>query len=318
MKIFKPTSIIFLIVSAVLVVSGVIMCFVGYGIAKDRDISAFSGYVDDEGNSLNSIDFSGKTIKNISLEFEDCDVYIIGNYSKSGAETVNFAASEYEYSLTNNEFSVNDANIFSIFHITESGSNFSGIRHYFISPFLLNDSKAIRIFLSDDQKSISKFNIRVKNGNVNFENISLNSNYFLNVENGNISLSHIKTSGTCDIQVKNGNIILKSNDITGTKAYITENGNINCDVNTQYSFSCKCEKGIVSLDSQNIGAEYQGVYPAKMNSDTEQNDNNKDKNGSDNKEDSDTKDNLSNTVKLPCAFFAKVKKGNIEIRYTSS
>ena len=73
----KPRSIIFLIVAAVLIVAGIIVCAVGSAGAKSDGIDIYSYSYDENDRTVTEVDISNEAIGKISLELGSCSVRMI-------------------------------------------------------------------------------------------------------------------------------------------------------------------------------------------------------------------------------------------------
>ena len=70
----KPTSVIFLIFSIILIASGVGVLFLAQSMADNENIALFSQSVDDDDNLIDTYDYTDDSIGHITLNLRDADI----------------------------------------------------------------------------------------------------------------------------------------------------------------------------------------------------------------------------------------------------
>ena len=325
----KPTSVIFLILAAILIVSGVIVCFIANGIAKNDGVELFCDYVDGTGNAVTEYDISGKKITRINIDLKDVDVNVVGNSAKTFIKVENYPNKAYEYWVTDGTINFKPAGILSIFtsfRINESGFGFNGLRHYLGLGKYKDMQKTITIYLSPDDQMTS-IDVNVRSGNVKISDLSVFSSCKVNVTSGKITLDRVGGNAEAEITCASGGLVFEGCTLKNTVANVTESGTIDCLLSIQHSFTLKCDTGNVYLDSSKCGTEYYGVYPSSeivINKPSEGGEDKepdeKPQEGSDDKKDDAGKENEGKedekTVsgdKLPVEFRGNVKIGDIRV-----
>lgn len=196
----KPSSIVSIIVAAVIIVIGIVTCAIANGMAEKSGNLLFARSRGDD--YINTVDLNEKEIIRISLDLTDADVNIYGSSTTSYIEFVNFR--ETLYSLTASSTSVQfseSPDFSSMLKFWEGGFSFKGMRYIF-SPRTYDDSrmKAVNIYLSSDCE-IKQFNITANRASVTLENLSCDADYIFNVNEIDLFASSVKTNSTLRINM---------------------------------------------------------------------------------------------------------------------
>lgn len=262
----KPTSVIFLILAAILVIAGLVLCLVSGAMASGADIELFCDYVDENGNAVTEHDISGKSVSAIKIDLDSAIINIHGGSEKSYVKVENFPDKAYEFWLTAGELNFKDTHalsIFSSFRINESGFGFDGLRHYLALNKYEDKDNVIDIYLSA-KDNITTLDIDVDEGEVNVYDLSVLTEINLNVNDGKINLVSVNSAGKANVTGNNATLSFDGCNIADTVANVKENGTINCNVILQHVFTLDCvSSGNVYLDSVKANAQYSGVYPAE-------------------------------------------------------
>ncbi len=260
----KPTSVIFLILAAVLIVGGVVLCFVAGGLAAGSDVELFCDYVDENGNAVTEHDIAGKSVSSINIDLDSAVVNVIGGAEKSYIKVENFPDKAYEFWLTAGEINFRDTDalsIFSSFRINESGFGFDGLRHYLALNKYKDKDSVINIYLAAAE-TITDINISVVNGEVNLSSLDVLSAIDIKVGDGKVALNNVKSDGKANVVGENATLSFDSCNIADTIADVNQSGTINCTLAIQHIFTLNCaSSGNVYLDSVKANAQYTGVYP---------------------------------------------------------
>ena len=261
----KPTSVIFLILAAVLIVGGIVLCLVSGALASGADIELFCDYVDEAGNAVTEHDIEGKKITSLNIDLDSAVINVIGGAEKSYIKVENFPDKAYEFWLTAGELNFKDTHalsIFSSFRINESGFGFDGLRHYLAVNKYEDKANVINIYLARTE-NINTLNISVDEGEINISNLNVGTDINLEIEDGKITLDSVESTGKANIVGENATFNFNSCNIADTIADIKETGTINCELIIQHVFTLNCaSSGNVYLDSVKANAEYSGVYPS--------------------------------------------------------
>lgn len=321
-KLFKPTSIVFMIIAGVLIISGVVLCIVGGSMAKKQNVELFAENRDEAGNAVSCRSLGGGTVKSLSIDLDGGKIKLIGGAKKNEVRLINYAENSFDYSVTGNEMVLKEAGIFTAFNfISEAGGNFNGLRHYLVMNRFKDEDKVVEVYISDTMTSLAKVDIKLEKGDVSVEGFNIDCSCNISVGEGNVIVKETESKGKYDIEIANGDIIYENAMVSETEADVTENGNISCVIDTQYSFTLETKIGMIFLEGENIGKSYGGVYPAKpikkeeitKKEDTEEKDTEKDTEKQDT-ENGDPETEKEPKNKLPMIFFGKTVGGDITVK----
>ncbi len=248
----KPTSIISIIVALVLIVAGLITCFVAQNIASSNGEFIFSETRGDD--YINTLEI-GENISKIELILEDAEINISGGSDRSYIEFVNFSENYYSLTVSNTILSFDEIpDIMSMLKFWENGFSFKGMR-YILGINSNRDSnakKSVNIYISDEQQ-LKIFDIQSDSCTLNIKNIIGDSDYKLTTNEATVNISTVKTGGTFSINhgtkatpatsvklninyavIKNLNISTKKLEtdidlfkLSGDSDIVCENGSIN-------------------------------------------------------------------------------------------
>jgi len=210
----KPTSIIFLILSIILIATGVGLCFVAENMSSEQNIELYSQTVDENNNNIERYDLTNTDLSRISLTLSKANVTIINNSEETYVELVNFSKNTYEFLLNLTNVSLDDTiNIMSLLNFAEGGFKFEGLR-YFLTPDMYKDKpKEVNIYIND-QNSLKVIDIDIGEGDLYIENVLGRIDYTLNVDKGNVDLIKSRSSSLFSLKVGKGNVKLFETIIT--------------------------------------------------------------------------------------------------------
>jgi len=256
----KPTSIIFLILSIILIAAGIVTCYAANKIAKQNDIDLFYSASDSENNIIDTHDFSQSEINKITLNLEKTDVYIYGNASESKIILYNFNQNSLTYAQINKIISVDDSgSVLSLFKVTDNGVSFNGLRNLIFSSEseVKDKEKKIEIYISESE-SIKVFDFKINSGNLVIKDINESADYTLAVSSGNINLHNIVTESKMRIELGKGDIMLKDVDFADANIVLTE-GTLSQNIkdNGKLAFDYTVENGTISVNNISKDQSYQ-------------------------------------------------------------
>lgn len=144
----KPTSIIFLIVSVLLIVGGIITCAVA------KDIAVTDGYAlfnDTEGGgSYVRHDFKASSVTKIELTVTDAEINIYGGAEASYIEFFNFRDGLYTLAATGNSITLDEVpNLKSLLSF-QGGFSFSGMRYFLRLGNTETGPKRVNVYIGAD------------------------------------------------------------------------------------------------------------------------------------------------------------------------
>ncbi len=222
----KPTSVIFLILSLVLIAAGTLTCILSGNLAEKRGEAIFAGEYDGAGNLIETYDFTGESLRKITLNLRECEVTIQGGSDRSYVEFVNFPRDGYAFSTVDSQLTFSDGiGLKSLYR--NAGGNFEiyGLR-YFLRTDLFGDNgkpKALHFYLAEGTQ-ISQFSITASSGSVRAKNIAGVADYAVRLDCGDVSLTDIEGTGVTQITIGKGNFFLRTADPEGSYKITIEEG----------------------------------------------------------------------------------------------
>jgi len=203
----KPRSIISLIVSAVLILCGIITCVVASSIAEGDGVMLFPE-ADKNGDLVYKMELKGTT--KISVNAAGADVSVVGGAEKSVIEVVNFNANYYKLSQSNGALSfVEVDDFFSMFKFWDNGFSFKGMRYLLRFGDDTNGPEKIIIRLADGD-DIKSVNITSDSGDISVEDCSFNSDYTIRANSGKVDISDIESSHSFNISGKDTDLSIEN------------------------------------------------------------------------------------------------------------
>lgn len=276
----KPTSIIFLILAAVLIIAGAVTCSVAQSSAKKENISIFCYDYNENGEPIEKIDLTTENINKITVSLSDCDVEIIAGAEKSELELVNFEKYKYSLSTSDSELELTDSiGIKSVIRFNSGSFSFEGLRYIFPfggkgKPKIPESAQRKAIIRLADTTVVKSASVEVENGDVSAEGLALKADFKVDVGNGNIRVSSDSSAVSYKLIVKNGNIDISDPAFSGVAVMRTEKGDIFLSVNkeTECEYKLEAPLGSVSYYGTSSGHAYTTgtTYDAKItaNADT--------------------------------------------------
>lgn len=198
----KMSSWIFLVISGLLIISGIFLC--NYARDKAPSDAAIDGYTTSEdGQSFAELDYSEQRISNITLDLSDCNVEVRGGADEAKVELIGFKPNSYIGNVTNKTIKVsNQISIMDYFSLDGSGVSFAGVWRTLLS--LTGDQEetepTVIVYVPEDQ-AIKQYNLTFTNCNVSVVNISGKSEINLDATSSTVGLNKISASLldlTCD------------------------------------------------------------------------------------------------------------------------
>lgn len=194
----KPGSIIGIILSAFLILAGIITCSVGVVMSKSEDRALFTQKTKD-GTYYNAS--VPDTTAKIQLSVRDAEITVRGGAEKSQIEFINFNPNFYSVSSTPSVTSFEEIpDLRSAVKIWENGVVFKGLRYALdIRNFEYGQlDKSIIVSLSDDS-ALKIVDVTAENGKIKVEDLSFSGDILLKTEIGNIDISGVSTDSTISI-----------------------------------------------------------------------------------------------------------------------
>jgi hypothetical protein len=258
----KPTSIIFLILSIILIATGVGLCFVAENMSSEQNIQLYSESIDENDNNVERYDLTNADLSRISLKLSKVNVNIINNADESYIELVNFSKNTYEFVLNLKTVSIDDTiNIMSLLNFAESGFKFEGLR-YFLTPDMYKDKpKEVNIYIND-LNSLKVIDIDIDEGNLIIKDVVSRIDYTLNVNKGNVDLIKSRSSSVFSLKVGEGDVKLVETIITKCDIDI-EKGDLNMYISnyTLQSYNLTAALGNITYGIESKGGTFLQELP---------------------------------------------------------
>ncbi len=208
----KPISIVFLIISVILIIIGLLTCSFAKINAQAQGIQLYD-VKDDKGEIQNTFDFSNENVGKIEINVADADVKIVCGADSNKMVINNFSSTGYVCQVENKALVMETGfNVLSLTDLAQGEIRFKGFRYY-VNDFFTGTTlapKSVTVYVSDtfDIKVIS---VSTTNGDVVVEGADYDADILLSVENGNVLFKDIKTNSSVKGTVKgSGNITLEN------------------------------------------------------------------------------------------------------------
>lgn len=212
---------ILLLLGAIIMAAGFIVCIAGAVVANVNGDSLFAGEM--EGGKGYTYTFDGESITKIDIEATDVTVNIIGASAESKIELINFNENMYAFNCEKRYITFKESpDIKSMLNFFENGVTFKGMR-YILRLGANDGDKIINIYLTDAD-TVNNFAISIGKGKISVSDIKTDSGYKFTVEDGTVSLSNVSTSSDISVSAANSNDLdlifnnVKANDLAVTAA----------------------------------------------------------------------------------------------------
>ncbi len=252
----KKTSIVFLVISVLLIITGFVIRNKGSKLAEEKNIDLFRQELTENGDFVETIEFSVENTNKINVNLKDTEINVIGNAEKNYIELFNFNTLEYSAYLNNRSFNIENDLLSSISGRAESGNiSFNGVRD-FVRFDKHNKDKKINIYLAENS-NVKIFDITIEKGNISFSQMSQICDYTVKLNDGDVSITNTPIVSLADLNIKKGNVKLDNSYLANAKIKI-ENGNIDFSTpsNYIYDYEIESETGEININ----GEVHKGVF----------------------------------------------------------
>lgn len=268
----KPTSIIFLIVSLVVVLLGFATVGVANGLAASQDVELGMPAAED-GNYYAEPEYDAGTVGKISISLGEATVNVIGGSEKSYIELINFTEGMYASSSSNRVFTLSDSTELASFSsLISIVSNFKGLRT-FVDYFEMRDlERTVNVYLCDDYP-VNAIDISLEKGTVNIKNNRTLTDYYVDIESGEFNMVDVGTTSVAKVEVELGNVRLDDCDIeqmsvtvkTGNVQATAQVNRFNVNIESgDFDYSCyssmdatnvklAASAGVITVDGNAVG-----------------------------------------------------------------
>ena len=252
----KPTSIISLIVAVLLVIVGLVTCFIAQNMAQSNGEQLFADHVD--GNISISEEIDLDNLERISVVFSSGKVNVYGNCDTPGAdhysevskiELINFKENYYTLTRSSNLLSFDETgDIRSMLKFWENGFSFKGMR------YILN-MEQIRELIDQYRKDRTKDEDREKQINIYLTKEAVEKA----TENGEESLGlkqiqiTARGAGGCEVRIDNMRINTDYNIIAENVSLNVSQTRTDSFINIKADGDAASKKADVKMENSVIG-----------------------------------------------------------------
>ena len=259
----KLSSVIFLIVSAVIIIAGISCTVIADNIAKDDGIKIYNVIKDDSGDYVCEYVFENFLPEKISLSAEKLTVNVYGNSDENKIVYKNFPKGTFTLSYSNRVFELKTNEEFLDYVNPESViKNFKGIRDYLTFPFCLNKEKTVDVYLNS-ASALRFLEINAEELMSDISDISTQTEYSIYCSDGNVNFKNVNSNNKVKIDIKNGNFTAKDSKLFESIINI-ESGNVdmsNCELISS-DITVSSDSGTININ----GEKYTNLYSASKDS----------------------------------------------------
>ena len=256
----KPVSIIFLIVSIILVIAGLLTCSFAMLQANRQGVDLYDTKIVN-GQSEAQYDYSEDSVNKIQIEVGDCDVHIVCGAEENKVVMNNFSSAGYICEVTNGALIVEDTvNIFNITDIIENGKiRFKGFRYYLRDRKITAGSKSLTVYISD-KFDIKIIDVKVSKGDVDVIGYTNNTDYKIDITTGKFTAENIVTDSKVGVQIGKGSVNLQH--VSAKNLEITVNEGSIMAVVAANEITAEAKHGSVRIESEADLSKYNFVLKA--------------------------------------------------------
>ncbi len=257
----KPTSLIFLALSLILLFCGFMTCHIAEGMAKNQGVKLYDQEINDEGDYVYTYKISNDSVAKLNVNFSDVNINIYGTDSQSYVELKNFDVNSYKTTVSGESVTIESDFGFlsSLLNISGSGLEFKGLRHFLIDKPDPEKVKTVNIYLSNNSE-LKSLTVNSLNGNVYCKNAKAPIDYFINASNSNVFFDKVETSTVAVFNISNGNASITTSKIASLSVTI-DAGNLELVSNGAYSsvatsYNLSVNEGVIKYNEDNIGTKH--------------------------------------------------------------
>lgn len=280
----KPASIIVLIIAALLVICGVILCLVGNSAAKKEGMDLFPQIKD--GMPYIKQEFSADKTSKIELSVSNATINITGGEITSYVEFINYNPNLYDLDVSSQTISFNEAeNLKSLFNIWENGFGFKGYRNLLnLRTMNTSGEKTINIHLGDSSL-LSSLSVKGKNVVISINNAQIKKEIKINADEAIVTADNFTAGsgiylyspvfngrfdsvacGLLKVDSDSAKFVSTSSDIRQTD-FSTDSGSVdieNASRSGEADFDITTRSGTINVDGEIIeGYSYSVISKAE-------------------------------------------------------
>lgn len=286
----KPTSIVSLVVAVLLIIVGLVTCFIAQNMAQANGEFLFSEERNDD--IVQTVDLTDSEISKIELIIDNAKINIIGRSEKSYIEFVNFRENYYALSVTNRVLSFDEIpDVTSMLKFWENGFSFKGMRYIlnFNNQPEEDKPKAINIYL-ETGRDIKIFDITADYCTLSIQNVTTPTDYNIAAKEAVITTNTLQTTSSFNInsgeddqpankvtlnmevaRITNLNIQTKDLQMSAKYFRCNGNGNIVCDTGSidiatirsvsEMNMNLVSESGGIWIEDEQQLSPYKNIGP---------------------------------------------------------
>ncbi len=251
----KPTSIIYLVLSLILIATGYVSMEMAQTLAQTEGTSLFSDVTDEDGNRISTVYFNSAEYDKIEVNISNATVYLcVGDEEKVVFK--NYTEGSYTGMESGVAYVISD-NMSAIDMITSGNFNlsFKGLRHYWHDRDILSREKEVYVYTTSNT-DLNSIDLRLLEGTINISDYKASFDVMGYVEKGEINLTGSQansfnfTGESCILNAQTSSAPRFHTDITGGKITMQS-----CEIAALTQLNIK-ETGEVSVELSGAGAEY--------------------------------------------------------------
>lgn len=242
----KPVSVIFLIVSAIMIIVGLLLCSFAMVRANNQDIDLYDMKIED-GQSKAEYDFSEDVFNRIQISAGKCDVTVVCGADENKVVIRNFSSAGYICEVENRTLVIEDTvNILDFTDLAQGNFRFKGFRYYLRDRKITNPEKSVTVYITD-KFDIKALDITVETGNVKLTGYENGTDYNVNITTGDLYAEKINTDSTVKVKIGKGAVKLK--EVTSNIINVeSDEGSVYAAVSGR-EITLLAKKGNITLES---------------------------------------------------------------------
>lgn len=251
----KPTSIIYLILSIILIATGYVSMEMAGTLAESEGVSLYSDVTDEDGNRVSTMYYNSAEYDRVEINLSDATVYLcVGDEEKVVFK--NYTEGSYTGMESGVSYIISDS-MSAIDMITTGNFNltFSGLRHYWHDRDILSRPKEVYVYTTENTQ-LNSIDIKIAQGKLTVENYKASFDVMTTVGTGSVSLI---SSEANSFNVMGDNTIVEATRVSSPRFHSDiKSGKISmsdCNIEMLTKLNIK-ETGDVALTTPLEASEY--------------------------------------------------------------
>ena len=249
----KPVSVIFLIVSGIMIIVGLLVCSFAMVQANNQNIDLYDMTIED-GQSKAEYDFSEDIFNRIQISVGKCTVRVVCGADENKVVMRNFSSAGYVCEVENRTLVIEDTvNIADFTELAKGNFRFKGFRYYLRDRKITSSDKSVTVYVTD-KFDVKALDITVEKGDVSVIGYENGTDYNIDIKTGNLTAKSINTDSTVKAKIGKGSVDLT--EVTSKIISIeVEEGNIKAAVSGR-EITALAQKGDIYIDSMDDLAQF--------------------------------------------------------------